>query len=42
MVEQTLFEVTFMCVTAEREEMEIVGVFERLFGEIGLRRGRVR
>jgi hypothetical protein len=37
-VEQTLFEVTFMCVTAEREKIKIVWVFERLFGEIGLRR----
>jgi len=36
-VEQTLFEVAFMCVTAECEEIKIVGVFERLFGEIGLR-----
>ena len=37
-VEQTLFEVALMRVAVEREEIEIVGVFERLFGEIGLRR----
>ena len=37
-VKQTLFEVAFVRVVADREEIEIVGVFERLFGEIGLRR----
>jgi hypothetical protein len=37
-VEQTLFEVTLVRVAAEREEIKIVGVFERLFGEIRLRR----
>jgi hypothetical protein len=37
-VEQPLFEVAFVRVATDREEIEIVGVFERLFGEIGLRR----
>ncbi len=36
-VEQTLFEVALMGVAADREEIEIVWVFECLFGEIGLR-----
>ena len=36
--EQTLFEVALMRVAADGEEIEIVWVFERLFGEIGLRR----
>lgn len=38
MVEQSLFEVPFVCVTADREKIEIVGVFERLFRQVGLRR----
>ena len=37
-VEQTLFEVALVRVAAEREKIEIVWVFERLFGKIGLRR----
>jgi hypothetical protein len=37
-VEQTLFEVALVSVAADHEEIEIVWVFERLFGEIGLRR----
>ena len=37
-VKQTLFEVALMRVAANREEIEIVGVFERLPGEVGLRR----
>jgi hypothetical protein len=35
-VKQTLFEVALMRVAADREEIEIVWVFERLFGEIRL------
>ncbi len=31
-VEQTLFEVALVRVAADREEIEIVWVFERLFG----------
>src|SRR5579859_6189831 len=38
MREQSVFEVAFMRLRAEAEEVEIVGVFEQLAREVGLRR----
>lgn len=40
-IEQPSFDVAFMGLSAQREEIEVVGVFEDLLGEIGLGEGRV-
>ena len=40
MFEQAAFQVPLVGFSAEREELKIIGVFKKLPGEVGLRRGQ--